>query len=141
MEPQSKNRTTRKTKSKVNYLAQAKKDLKYWQKQLRLMDWQIDVEMIYNFKDMDGAIALNKHHPSYQIAHIQLLHPDHNPPGGDPLVCVDMEVNLVHELLHTRLMYCVEPSDKTDWHLEMSIETIARALVSNRRGISPEELI
>ena len=55
--------------------------------------------------------------------------------------CKDLEVTVVHELLHARLLFCEDRSKSKHWHLEMAIETIAKALVATRRGITPEELV
>jgi hypothetical protein len=55
----------------------------------------------------------------------------------------DLEVTVVHELLHARLVYVQYhgKKKKKKWPVEVAIEIIAKSLVANRRGISPEELV
>ena len=107
--------------------------LKYWQKQLRLLDWEFKLEISTNPEDFFGR---NIQNPNYQSAIITLLHPDSIPKDWSRIA--DLEVTLVHELLHTRLMYAI--GKRCDHHGEMAIETIAVALVANKRGIPPEDL-
>jgi hypothetical protein len=112
---------------------QALEYLKYWQKQLRLMDWNFDLEIT---DDAEEGFGKNSHRPNFQSSKITLLNPEKIPEHWTGIR--DLEVTLVHEILHTRLIYAF--GKKCGWHEEMAVETIAVALVANRRGISPEEL-
>lgn len=106
----------------------------YWQLQLRLVDWDIECKVSTDIKECPGY-GMVRPFPNDQRAEIYILDPDHIPEDWKSIQ--DLEVTTVHELLHIRFLYCIK---KSDCHAEMSIETTARALVANKRGISPEEL-
>lgn len=91
-----------------------------------------------NPKEVD-YFGRNKHNLNFQECLIEFLIPEKIP--DDWWGCRDLEVTLVHELLHTRLMYfSAESKRSNNWHLELAIETIAKALVAARRGIDLEDL-
>ena len=113
-----------------------KSHIKYWQKQLRLMDWKISAKIYEDVKDFD-MFGRNKINRNYQTSEIELLNPKQIP--KDWTGARDLEVTIVHEILHTRFTYC-SPKKIDNCHIEMAIETTAMALVANRRGITPEEL-
>lgn len=112
----------------------------YWQKVLRLLDWDMQFKVVDDPKDIE-CFASNRHHKSYQCCKIRVLNPKKIPPEWEGIR--DLEVTLVHELLHTRLIYCTPDNKGTkhQCHEEMAIETLAVALVCLRRGITSEELV
>jgi hypothetical protein len=121
----------------LNLDKEVKAHLKYWQKQLRLMDWDISVKIYEDPKEFD-MFGRNKINRNYQTSEIELLNPEKVP--EDWTGVRDIEVTIVHELLHLRFTFC--PPKKSDhYHNEMATETTAKALVANRRGIDPEELV
>jgi hypothetical protein len=127
----------RKSKAKPSTVEkQALAYVNYWQKQLRLMDWNFEIAILEDPEQAEG-FAINRHSPNYQCSKITILNPEKVPEHWTG--CSDLEVTVVHELLHTRLLYAFGKK-QCDWHAEMAIETISVALVANRRGISPEEL-
>ncbi len=128
--------TLKKQIHKKTVKQQATEYLKYWQKQLRLLDWKFELEIEDDVAKCSG-FAVNHHSVNFQCSRITILNPEKIP--DDWTGCPDLEVTLVHEILHTRLIYAFGKKP-CDWHGEMAIETIAVCLVANRRGISPEEL-
>lgn len=122
----------------MSTLSRTKGYVKYWQKQLRILDWKIEIEVKDDVTEFD-AYAQMKHNRNYQTAVLTVLEPKKIP--EDWTGSRDLEVTTVHELIHTRLVYCPSPKEKDNHHLEMAIETLAVALVANRRGISPEEIV
>lgn len=114
--------------------------IRYWQRQLWLPNWKFKFRIHTDPKEIKGSFALNEHSPNNEVAFIHLLHPDKIP--EDWIGVRDLEVTIVHEMVHTRLIYVAHPSKKRvkNWNLEMAVEVIAKALVANRRGIDPEEL-
>jgi len=113
-------------------------DLSYWVQHLRLTNWQITVEIMPWQKDL--GFGDNSMDPHYESSTIHLYDPDTIP--LDVKGIRDLEVTLVHELLHIRLVYAVATSQKKKkkWPVEMAIETIAQSLVANRRGINIKDL-
>jgi hypothetical protein len=113
---------------------QLQQDLDYWQKVLRLQDWDVEVNVV-RARDMtleNSAAAVTWVLPK-RMASVTIMDPIDYPPGlmGEQ----DQEVSLVHELLH--LHYA--PFDETEKGslpevmLEQSIEAISRALVLLKR--------
>ena len=78
-----------------------------------------------------------KHSLSYQTIKLEFLHPKCYPEkwqtSGEKQ---DLEVTVVHELLHTRFIYC----SKRGHQEEMAVETVAQIMVALKRGITVEEL-
>jgi hypothetical protein len=109
-------------------------DLIYWQKTLRLQDWDIYARVARGRElfNENSAACIRWVLPK-KTATLQLLDPSDYDPGL--AVDQDHEVSLVHELLH--LHYA--PFDHTEegslelYMLEQSIEAISRALVALRR--------
>lgn len=115
-----------------------KEDLTYWKKQLRLQNWKFYLRLIK--WDKKTGFAYNSQDPNYETSYITLADPDTIP--AEIRGVRDMEVTLVHEMLHTRLIYVAPLSNKKKkkWPVEIAVETIAQSLVANRRGIDLEEL-
>jgi len=113
---------------------QLQADRAYWQKVLRLQDWDIEVKVV-RARDMnleESAASVNWVLPK-RMASVAIRDPIDYPPGlmGEQ----DQEVSLVHELLH--LHYAgfdeTERGSLQETLLEQSIEAISRALVLLKR--------
>ena len=104
----------------------------YWQRQLRLQDWDVTVRVV-RWHEVDGSpLGLCRVRWSTRDAEILLLDPqDYGPDrsGSDR----DQELTLVHELLHIAF-----PGDRSDGScsttMEQAVEATARALVALNRG-------
>lgn len=135
-----------KTRAKVErILEKAKldkfnKDVDHWIKHLRLSHWKFEIEVVPWEDGKEPTFAENRMDPNYEASYIRIYDPDTIPKEAKGVR--DIEVTLVHELLHTRLVYVASLSKKKkkSWAVEMAVETLAQALVANRRGISPEDL-
>jgi len=114
-------------------LEQAVERLAYWQGVLRLLDWKIQVQILprYLIGDRVGATEWN----DLRDARISLLHWEELNPSA--LENTDMEITLVHELLHLRFRDSVKgliPDDSLHHDaLEAAIEAVAQALVEMDR--------
>lgn len=111
------------------------KSLEYWQKRLRLEDWDIVLEYIR----LKEWLALGKDAytagvcaPSQSCgwARIRLLHVEDIAEDAVPGI-KDPEITLVHELLH--LLMPVASPKGGDAHGERAINRVAEALVTMRR--------
>lgn len=102
----------------------------FWKKQLRLEDWDIT----FNVPEHDPkGFAFVKSHQCFQRAHITVRNPALVPP--DSQVNNDLEVTVVHELLHLRFANVSFPADGADDNaFELAIERTAEALVALNRG-------
>jgi hypothetical protein len=109
--------------------------LDYWRPRLRLMDWDVVLE-VYGLR---AWLALGKNEylagycatsPSCGLVRIRLLDPADL---ADDIVasCRDVEQTIVHELLH--LLVPVKASDGSDHEGERAINRIAQALIRERR--------
>lgn len=105
--------------------------LAFWQRQLRIQDWDVRLSVV-RYHEIEGNIGLCKAKASSRQAIIQLCDPQdlhHDASDSDR----DLEVTLVHELLHVAF-----PSDLEDGRTseaqEQAIDSTARALVLLRRG-------
>jgi hypothetical protein len=116
--------------------AQIKADrlLAEWQKTLKLRDWDIAVEVPEKNIESQGSCLF---YPSVRQARITLCHPRYKP--KETITLWDMEVTIVHELLHVKFN-CV-PLNKGETHLnefEAAIDGTAQILVNLKRaGIKP----
>lgn len=105
----------------------------YWQTVLRLQDWDVRVTFCRRH-DLKHGVA-RAEIDIYRRAHVRILDPiDQNP--EDWPVDRDVEVSLVHELLHLQFYDVAKPKEDTpeDVALERGIEATARALVQLSRG-------
>lgn len=115
--------------------------LKYWQKILRLQDWNITMKFVD--EPRCGYFGKGRNNSTYQSSSIEILKPEHIDPEWSG--CRDLEVTLVHELLHIRFLYAskgeqnASKGEQSDSE-EFAIESTARAMVSLKRGIPLEEL-
>jgi hypothetical protein len=74
--------------------------------------------------------------------YIEFLHPECMEEDGRTAV-KDIEVTVVHELLHLRFFYCLPNHEKDEFlpHVEQAIETTAIAMVAAKRGVSIKEIV
>ena len=118
-------------------------DLAYWQRQLRLDNMDIKLRWMVDREDED-ALAKNFPQNNNHNALIALRNPNDIPKMWLKDFSSDMEVNLVHELLHIRdygwahsnhFDHLFTNDDTLQRHHEMSIDAVAEALVRARRGM------
>ena len=105
-----------------------------WQDRLRLQDWDIT---IHSGKLADiGHIGATAPHLNDQTAVILIADPEHIGEGTG--TCTDVEVTVVHELLHIKsdmaLCRLSEFSQGKVPAWECFIEHVAQALVAAKRG-------
>lgn len=105
----------------------------WWKDQLGLCSWKIDAS-IKPYSVVEGW-ARCRRDAKYEHATIELC------PWGerdtDKSYCLDMEVDVVHELVHLRLHALegvVETSGELHNQHELAVERLAQALVNVRRG-------
>lgn len=105
--------------------------LKYWQKCLRLQDWDIEAEIVPMSKLQEtwhrGECEWIE---QLRAAKIYILSADDYKNSGS-ICSYDMEQTLVHELLH--LHFVSIDIDKYYMPIEQAIEAISRALISMER--------
>lgn len=106
----------------------------YWQKALRLTDWQIE----YRINEDENFFGTICTFPTHSTARIEIRDPDLF--DGDVVGIKDLEVTLVHELLHLRFFHCTHEGKAYHNHKEMAIKITAAALVAAKRGISVSKL-
>lgn len=118
---------------------QLKEKSDYWQKRLRLRDWEVAFS-IRRARDMDLEDCQGECHWNIQskLAWIHILDPvDYEPNKEFPQ---DMEKTLVHELLHLHFAPFTADNDNemVDTAQEQAIDLIARALVETERETNAE---
>ena len=120
----------------MSTLSLTKSYVKYWKPLLRLKDWKIEIKVTTDpDEEFMGQLT---HWRKDQEAILTVLKPELIP--EDWRGVRDLEVTVVHELLHLRIIDCVNHNKNTHNFVELLVETLAQLLVSQRRGISPEEL-
>jgi hypothetical protein len=104
-----------------------------WQKRLRLQDWNVKVSTCRE-RDMciEGTQGSCNYSHQLKAALIQILDPSDYPP--ESITAQDIEVTLVHELLHLHFA-ALEPERDSPQHvaLEQAIDLTAYALVAAYR--------
>lgn len=116
----------------------AQKALAFWQKQLRVQDWNITVTVVRK-SEVEGGYAEVETSYAYRSAKIRLVDPvDFEDSDGERER--DMEDSLVHELLHIVLKDCRIHSKDDHGNLtntgvaeERAIDALAGALVALHR--------
>jgi len=110
-----------------------------WQERLGLGHWEIGLSITraqsMPKKDVTAAINFDI---TNEYALIDILDPIDQPKGPFEQ---DMEVSLVHELLHIPMRYIVDPVDDTleDILMEAFINRLARVLVRLKREGAKDE--
>ena len=128
------------TNKDIPTLSQLRRLCAFWQKILRLQDWNVTVGYVRGGQmTCPTAVAENGYDLGHKSSCIKILHPHDNTIGDS-----DVENSLVHELLHLHitpaiLRGCdgdVSVGDKASDAEESAIVLIAEALVKLRRAIS-----
>lgn len=131
------------TETEEKELAAAREHLRYWQRELRLdhMDFEL---MFHNVGESDDRLGTCNMAPSRHRQKIILRHPSERSERDHAIFRHDLEVVIVHELLHTKeFPWRDHPNvgkvmDEDKWlnrlH-EDSLDAVAEALVRARRGI------
>lgn len=103
----------------------------YWQRQLRLQDWEIDY--VLGKAAAVGGEATCKVRPKFKTCTIKLLRHD----NCDYAEEYDMEHALVHELLHIYFDPFFDNDEKKLEHVaqEQAIDVLASTLVRLNRGL------
>lgn len=102
----------------------------FWQKELRLQDWDIQIEV--TSYDPGGA-AMVSASDFMGVAKVKIRNPETAPP--DSFGSQDLELSVVHELLHIRFPHVNPPQPSLeDKSFEIGIERTAQALVRIRRA-------
>jgi len=132
------------TDAEQNELNEAGKHLVYWQRELRLD--HVDFEIVFsNPEESTGHLAVCKIAYGRHRQKIELRHPSERTERDKTVFRRDLEVVIVHELLHTKetpwrdhpAVDKVFVDDKWLGGLhEDSLDAIAEALVRARRGIT-----
>ena len=124
-------------KPKRSTLSLVKSYVKYWTPRLRLRDWEVEVKIHDDPKAFE-QFAQATHHRGFQHVLVEVLEPEKIPPEW--VGKRDLEVTVVHELLHTRLIQLPRPPENETQHEEMAVETIATLMVALKRGVEPEDI-
>ena len=109
--------------------------LKLWQKRLRLEDWKIEVKIVRIWDLEQGTLGHIDWSAAHKTAVIKVLNPaDYELPKDK--VPTDMELSIVHELVHLRLSAL--PLNKSSRNAEEQVVSmIANALVDLERHEQP----
>jgi len=102
----------------------------WWQSVLGLSDWYIKVRVKRKYDLPPDSQGTCNWTYSRMEAAVKILHPNDYDPGF--LVPQDMELTLVHELVHIRHAP-FQPADD-NLHHEQAVEAIAKALVALKRN-------
>lgn len=131
------------TESEREELRQAYEYVTYWQRQLRLD--HVDFEVVLSAPEENSGhlaqckVAFGRHRQKFQI-----MHPDDKSKRDKEVLRRDLEVVIVHEMLHTKeTTWRDHPSvdevfKKDSWLVglhEDSLDAVAEALVRARRGV------
>jgi hypothetical protein len=117
-----------KTQEQLNEIVQ------YWQKELRLSDWYIEVRH-GNKKEMDGNIGYLIPCSQYKCAEILVCKFKNYP--ANAYYPYDPDFIVVHELLHLSQLFYTDDrisDERYQDHLEFSINSTAMLLVKLRRA-------
>ena len=106
----------------------AERMLRKWQTILRLQDWDIVLKVIRFYEVHNEALAACRHSITKLSAEITVRVPHDLPsterwPGDN-----DVELSIVHELLHVKLAPLSIP-DRLEVEQEQIVESLARTLV------------
>jgi hypothetical protein len=122
---------------------EAKEYLSYWQRELRLDHMDIYMDFFRPEEETAGVLGTCKCAPSYHCQRILLRNPLDRTELDRTDFQKDLEVTIVHELLHTKEFPWrdhpeVEKAMSDPWikqRHEDSLDAVAEALVRTRRGI------
>ena len=109
--------------------------LAYWQPILRLRDWKVSA-VFADQTATQACSATTRIHVGHKSAKVYICEPSQIDPDWQGVR--DIEVTLVHELLHLHAATfdeVLKEGTRGHDHLEQMIELTAQALVKARRGI------
>ncbi|MEO1208873.1 MAG: hypothetical protein AAFX78_04945 [Cyanobacteria bacterium J06638_20] len=109
----------------------------FWQEKLRLMDWQITVE-VHRLHDLDGCMGRVEIDHHMRIALIKLMDPADEPAVPNLLYPYRPEEVLVHELLHIPLADWVPDGEAEEANHEWAINSLVGALMGLKQEPSPQ---
>lgn len=125
-------------------LEQAQEYLSYWQPQLRLDHVDIEIYIMRPEEREHSILADCRQSPPYHTQKIKIRNPSDRTERDGEYFRRDLEVCVVHELLHTKEIpwydhpKVKEVIDKDEWLNQLhedSLDAIAEALVRARRGM------
>ena len=125
-------------------LLKAQEYLDYWQPQLRLEHIDIELCLMRPEEREHSILADCRQSPPYHTQKIKIRNPDDRTERDKTMLRRDLEVCVVHELLHTKEIpwydhpKVKEVIDKDEWLNQLhedSLDAIAEALVRARRGV------
>lgn len=119
---------------KTDY-ALLKSYVKNWQKSLGLMNWNV----YYRFTDDIKCYGRTSIYPMCSEIRMEFADPERLD-LEDGIGVKDLEVTVVHELLHVRLHYAVYHDKIHHDHVEQAIESIALGMVASKRNIRIEDI-
>lgn len=103
-----------------------------YQRILRLQDWRVRVKIGRPDPEQADDGAYVTYNTTLRVADILIVAPEYYPTNA--MMPQDMEIDLVHELVHLYFALLGKPSDDTGKDLlEAAIESIAEAVVNLRR--------
>lgn len=101
--------------------------LNYWKQKLGLQPWEIVVKFDKVCEENDATVNYKVDREMAVIHMKELIFYD----GKE--FDYDMELNLVHELVHIVIAECNRATEETDEHEEKLVERMAKAMVNARR--------
>jgi hypothetical protein len=110
---------------------QLEKATKYWQRLLRLQDWELDVQFAVPPEIEEGAYGICRISDMYRRAKIRLLKPGCTDKQG--LVKNDITATLLHELIHIHIHTITGINKKA--YEEFVIEALAHAFAELKNGV------
>jgi hypothetical protein len=133
------------TESEEQELQQAQEYLAYWRPQLRLDHIDIEIIIMRPEEKEHSVLADCRQNPPYHTQKIKIRNPLDRTQSDSVAFRRDLEVCVVHELLHTKEIpwrdhpKVNEVLGKNEWLNQLhedSLDAIAEALVRARRGIT-----
>ncbi|MCW8128934.1 MAG: hypothetical protein KIS92_00990 [Planctomycetota bacterium] len=106
--------------------------LEYWQRALRLQDWKISVAFTNHGNLKEGDFGEVDWCANHKMARIKLVNHDTLPEALNFIPPPSSEETLVHELLHLHFAPYAKREESEGVKLEIAINCIAGALVSER---------
>lgn len=110
-------------------LSEVKRRCAYWQRALRLQDWNVSLRFVTSEDIGSDTYADVEITPQKKYASVRMCLPDQWPTRGHQ---ESPEVALVHELLHLHLDAWKTQSAVEENQKEAVIDAIARAIVRDR---------
>jgi len=148
----SKPKETTQPKTPEQIMEKLQADLKYWTRQLRMEDLDIELDWIEDSEHEECGVqyGLTREIRGAHLFQVYVVHPTRRTEEDAKWFSYDNEVILVHELLHVKNFnweynsalcpYLLNPEKKENEILselyEESLDVFAEALVRARRGIT-----